>query len=590
MHRFLRVAAVSLLLLAPLGTPLARSLVLRNATVVDVADTGSRANATIVIDGDRIVAIGDPDTTPLPAGAEVVDGTGKFAIPGLWDMHAHWQHKESLPLFVANGVTGIRIMWGMPLHHRWRREIEQGSLLGPRMVIASSIIDGPKPFWQGSVAVGTADEAREAVRQAKQAGADFVKVYDRLPREAFFAIADEAKQQNLPFAGHVPSAVSPAEAASAGMHSIEHLTGILTASSTRKDDLLREPPAPSGGDATAATNAQPRTKAILESFSPDKANALFAEFVRHRTWQSPTLTVLRSSSHLDDPGFRRDPRIRYLPAEVTAFWDPKTDARFQKRTTAEYALARQVYEKQMELVGMMHRAGVEILAGTDALNPYCFPGFSLPDELELLVESGLKPLDALRAATLNPARFLGKEQDFGTVDVGKVADLVLLGADPLVAIGNVRKVDAVVVGGRLLDRAALDEMLARAEVAAARPPVPPLPDDLAVFPPAADVARDIAAFSGKWSGQWEGALDHVLVVTRIEGRNATLIYSWGMAAAQGIRPGFTTIQGTFDESGDLRATLQSGSKIAYRLSQDRQSLAGEFIRENFKTRGNFRRQ
>src|SRR5262249_19092575 len=158
---------------------------------------------------------------------QVIDARGKFLIPGLWDMHVHWEMKDYLPLFIANGVLGVRVMWGMPIHHEWRKEISAGTLLGPRLNIASPIIDGPHPIWKGSVSVGNDAEARQAVIQAKQNGADFIKVYSLLPREAYFAIADETKKLGLPFAGHVPEAVNAGEASDAGQKSIEHLTGVL---------------------------------------------------------------------------------------------------------------------------------------------------------------------------------------------------------------------------------------------------------------------------------------------------------------------------------------------------------------------------
>ncbi|MGH9913929.1 MAG: amidohydrolase family protein, partial [Pyrinomonadaceae bacterium] len=186
---------------------------------------------TVVITGGRISEIGKTGKVRLPKDAQVVDATGKFLIPGLWDMHAHWSQKEYLPLFTANGVTGTRIMWGFPYHHAWRKQIESGTLLGPRMNIASPIIDGPNPIWRGSTAVSNETEGREAVVKSKKDGADFIKVYSLLPRDAYFAIADEAKKQGIPFAGHVPESVSAGETSDAGQKSIEHLTGIILASS-----------------------------------------------------------------------------------------------------------------------------------------------------------------------------------------------------------------------------------------------------------------------------------------------------------------------------------------------------------------------
>src|SRR6185369_3162496 len=210
-------------------------IVFTHATIIDVTGKAPKRDMTVVITGDRISAIGD--NIPMPAGAQVVDATGKFLIPGLWDMHVHWYLKDTFTLFIANGVTGVRQMFGNSDLLRWRDQIAKGSLLGPRMVVASPIIDGPQPIWPNSIAVRNEDEGRKAVRRVKQWGADFVKVYALLPRDAYFGIADEAKQQGITFVGHVPNAVSPAEASETGQKSIEHLTGILIASSDKEAEL-----------------------------------------------------------------------------------------------------------------------------------------------------------------------------------------------------------------------------------------------------------------------------------------------------------------------------------------------------------------
>ncbi len=215
------------------------TLAFLHATIIDGTDAPIQPNMTVVVSGNRITEIGETNQVQVPHGAKRIDATGKFIIPGLWDMHVHWYHKDYLPLFIANGVLGIRLMWGVPKHHVWRKEIERGTLLGPRLVIASRIVDGLKPIWRGSVAVGNAAQAREEVRQEQQEGADFIKIYNLLTRDTFFAIVDEAKQKGLRFAGHVPNSISAVEASEAGQHSIEHLTGILLASSTR-EEALRE--------------------------------------------------------------------------------------------------------------------------------------------------------------------------------------------------------------------------------------------------------------------------------------------------------------------------------------------------------------
>jgi imidazolonepropionase-like amidohydrolase len=534
---------------------------------------------TIVMTGSQISALGETGHVRVPPEAQVVNATGKFVIPGLWDMHVHWYLKEYLPLFIANGVTGVRLMWGVPRHHAWRTEIEQGTLLGPRLVIASPIVDGPQPIWPGSTTVANAAEAREAVRTAKQAGADFIKIYDRLPRDAFFAIADETTKQGLRFAGHVPQSVSVVEAAEAGQHSIEHLTGILLGSSTREAEVRQayedvRAHLPEGERLPSRARTRPLTRMLLETFSPEKARVVFAHFTRAHTWQTPTLTVLRSGAWLDDPMFRHDPRLKYLPAAVTARWDPTADSRFQTHAPEDFALARLVYQKQVDLVGMMHRAGVEVLAGTDVLNPYCFPGFSLHDELGLLVEAGLTPLEALQTATLNPARFLGKDQEFGTVEEGKRADLVLLDANPLEAISNTQKIAAVVVNGRLLDRAVLDALLAQAEATAKQPggAQPPLPEDVKVVAPAADLPPELAAYSGTWEGAWGNVLKSRLVVEQIDAETARVIYAWADHPEGRFTGGWARVRAQVLPGGKL----QWGDKVkfTFEMARDRMSIEG----------------
>jgi len=453
-----------------------RSLVLTHVTVIDTTGGPAKVDMTVVITGDRIAEMGKSRATRPPKNAEIVNGNSKFLIPGLWDMHVHWYDKDYLPLFIANGVTGTRQMYGVPMFQQWRKEIEAGQLLGPHMLIPSPIVDGPKPVWPGSIAVANASEGRQAVIQVKQGGADFVKVYSLLSRDAYFAIADESKKQGIPFEGHVPDSVTLEEASNAGQMTVEHLTGVLAACSSHEAELLK-----SAQEAVAAIDAgqlpsvrfwgpeyRERQKLALETYSPQKAETVFAELKKNHTWQCPTLTLLRSMGYSDDPSFANDPRLKYIPRDIVSSWNPKADPFLKDKTAEDWALSKKVFSKDLEVVGAMQRAGVEILAGTDTLNPYCLPGFSLHDELGLLVQSGLTPMQALQAATLNPARFMGRENDLGMVDTGKIADLVLLDANPLDDIGNTRKISAVVFGGKFYSRTSLDEMLAKIETLARR--------------------------------------------------------------------------------------------------------------------------
>src|SRR5262247_3982711 len=221
--------APALLLAGGRTDPQQKALVLTHLTIIDVTGGAPKPDMTVVITGDHITDIGEASKVSVPQGGKVIDAGSKFLIPGLWDMHVHWYIRDMLPLFTANGVTGIRQMFGNSDLLRWRDEVAKGSLQGPRMVVASPIIDGPQPVWPNSISVRNEAVGRKAVTRVKQWGADFVKVYSLLSREAYFGIADEARKQGLSFVGHVPFTVSAAEASDAGQKSIEHLTGVMQA-------------------------------------------------------------------------------------------------------------------------------------------------------------------------------------------------------------------------------------------------------------------------------------------------------------------------------------------------------------------------
>jgi len=424
---------------------------IRRVTVINVMTGAELPDQTVRIRGDRIVSIAptqEADTT-LPG----VDAHGAFLIPGLWDMHVHVHDADELPLYVANGVTGIRIMSGERDAARLRAELAKESP-SPQIYLASAIVDGNPPIWPESIVVKKPADARRAVDEIKGSGADFVKVYSRIPRDAYFAIADEAKQQHIPFEGHVPDAVTAQEASQAGQRSIEHLTGIALACSGRQEAQM------------ADYNRAPyfRDRLVIEaqafnSLDQAKCKELFAEFRTNETWQVPTLSVLRMWGRLDDSKFLSDPRLAYIDKRFRDRWMERLQPQLRRWNNSEFQLARQLFAMDERIVGAMFRAGVPLMAGTDAMNPFCFPGFGLHDELAMMVESGLTPLAALQAATVNPAKFMGRTADLGTIEAGKMADLVLLGADPLADIHNTSQVQAVWLEGKYFDKAALVEML-----------------------------------------------------------------------------------------------------------------------------------
>src|SRR5208283_905383 len=300
-------------------------------------------------------------------------------------------------------------------------------------------------------------------------GADFIKVYNLLPRDAYFAIADESKKEGIPFAGHIPYAVSLTEASEAGQQSVEHLTGVLLAASSQEEQIRKQLiEAMSSSEPYRAATAilMRRSKDLRDTFDPIKAAAVYAQLARSRTWQTPTLTVLRAMANLDDPKFTSDARLRYMPHSIRESWNPENDFRLKQRTADDWLEAKRTYDLYVRIVGDMRRSSVPLLAGTDTLNPFCFPGFSLHDELALLVTAGFSPMEALQAATRNAASYLGTLDSYGTVEKGKTADLVVLNANPLDDIRNTQKIAGVMIGGRLFPKPALDKMLADVEALA----------------------------------------------------------------------------------------------------------------------------
>jgi len=445
----------------------AKTLAITHVTVIDCTGQGPQADRTVLIEGDQITALGMATDVAVPQDATIINGDGKFVIPGLWDMHVHGINPD---LLLSNGVTGVRLMWGGPHTLENRAEFDRGTRLGPRVVACGNIFDGPKPVRDATLKIATPTEGRQAVRDSKKDGYDFIKVYSLLHREPFLAIVDEAKKQGLPVAGHVPEFVSVAEASDAGLKCMEHLNGILPACSRIEAELRKEltetmmkPDVP---PSAVYSLRQAQTKQLLDTYSYEKAEELFARLAKNGTWQCPTLTVLRAVGYLDDPAFTNDVRLKYIAPRRREGWKPENDFRLNTWTKENFAQQRTRFHKELELLGAMHRSGVPILAGTDANNPYCFQGFSLHDELELLVKAGLTPMQALQTATLNPARYLERQKDLGTIEVGKLADLVLLDADPLKDIKNTKKIASVIVRGKLLTRETLDEMLAAVETEA----------------------------------------------------------------------------------------------------------------------------
>ncbi|HLO05880.1 MAG TPA: hypothetical protein VK198_04545, partial [Terriglobales bacterium] len=311
-------------------------LIFTNVNVVGVRDGEIAQGVTLVIKKGRISGLAKVGFVGPGRNIQIVNANGKYLIPGLWDMHVHsafvspaWDEKVIEPLYIANGVTGVRDMGGDPdvLESR-RRRIDSGELLGPHLLMAGPFLAAGKSDRQ-TIAVNTPEDARQAVDAVKKRGVDFVKILS-VSRESYFAVADESAKQAIPMVGHVPYSVSVRESAAAGQKSIEHLTGILLACSSREDELRAQGLAAlAKRDYAAYQKLGPQ---IMSTYDPAKAGALFLQLAKSNTWQVPTLVWTETNSRIDDADLQSDPRLKYVPASVRGLWDP---AKLREKTSPE---------------------------------------------------------------------------------------------------------------------------------------------------------------------------------------------------------------------------------------------------------------
>ena len=394
---------IGLAFLCAWATPSAAQspLVLTGVTIIDATGAAPQPNRTVIIRGNLIdTIVATSPTTAIPKGARVIRADGKFLIPGLWDMHVHLGESH-LSALVANGVTGVRDMGNILSDvDAWRAQIASGMRVGPRIFRVGPTLNG-KAFGPVHVEITSEAEARAAVRVLKHVGVDAIKTHRMLSRDAYFALSDEAKKSAIQFVGHIPQTVTAQEASDAGQASFEHM------------ETLFEGNAP---------------------LKREDAPALFARFVKNNNSFTPTLANYRGSTEAEniDPELLR--KYPDLPAG-------------RKRIFAMF----------VELVGVMNQAGVTLMTGTDLGSKWISPGSSLHDELQLFVDAGLTPMQALQAATRNPAQFL--RVNAGTVEPQQLANLVLLDGSPLDDIRNTRRISGVVLNGNFFDREQLRALM-----------------------------------------------------------------------------------------------------------------------------------
>lgn len=429
-----------------------------HVTVIDPATGNVQPNQTIAITGNRITSV-EPTGDSVHAG-RVLDATGKFAIPGLWDMHIHtffgdWTPGAdgiTLPLLLANGVTGARDM-GSELEPilAARADIAAHKIVGPRLVIAGPMLDGEKSPFPAAIKLKTPGDARKAVDMLADKQVDFLKIQSFMTNDVYTAIVAEATKRHMIFAGHVPDAVRTRDAMTAGQKSFEHLIGVFEASSTKEDDFLA-----TGGKAPAK---------FLDSYDASKEAALLDELAAHHVWQCPTLFWERGQWLVDAPYIveevKNDPDGTYVPLTWrTKIWPQGAQGIKTQMDTDPLPVREKFVEHELHIVKRMHDKGIPLLAGTDGpAGIDTIPGASLHHELERFVAAGLSPLEALKTATSNPALYLGRD-DVGAIATNKLADVLILDRNPLEDIKNTRAIQTVIADGHVYTRADLDGALA----------------------------------------------------------------------------------------------------------------------------------
>jgi imidazolonepropionase-like amidohydrolase len=459
--RILVKLAVALPLLT-MAAAAQQTLSIIHVTVIDTITGKTQPDTTVMIEGNRITGI-IPSGALVPTAGQIVDARGEYLIPGLWDMHTHVYFDSTfadgsdlvLPLFLANGITGIRDM-GSKLDTvvEARDHVNAYGLFGPRMVVSGPMLDGPKSTYKAVIPISTPADGRRAVDLLKDGGADFVKVQSGVPRDAYFAIAEEAKKKGIPFEGHVPDAIRASEAVAAGQVTFEHIIGIFEASSPDEDKYLT-------GKKTVGM--------FLATYDAARETKIIQLLARNHVWQCPTLYWERGQWLVDAIDYTRDPNLAYAAHSwVTKLWPESQAAILKSLDTDPLPVREKFVEHELDIVRRLHAANVPFLAGTDTpAGVDVIPGISLHLELQRFVAAGFTPLEALQTATLNPADFLNRRGDFGTVQVGRIADLVLLRANPLENIANTRAIAGVVADGHYLSGDDLAQLRTRLKQLAA---------------------------------------------------------------------------------------------------------------------------
>ncbi|WP_286757144.1 amidohydrolase family protein [Roseivirga sp. UBA838] len=438
-------------------------ILITHAEVIDVESGEILSDRMIGIKEGSIAFISDDYSRKYNA-TQTIEADGKFVIPGLWDMHIHFrggeelieENKNLIPLFTANGITGVREAGGDMTHQifDWQKAVKEGTMIGPKIFTSGPKLDGPGATWAGSISVTTQAEAAKAVDSLASMGVDFIKLYDsRISRYAYLWILEEAQKRGIKTSGHMPFTVMLNEAVEAGLGSIEHLYYVLKGTSAEEQEVTNDVIA---GKASFWGSMN----RLMASTSEAQEQATFNLLRNHNTYVTPTLFIGNTLTYLKEVDHSNDEYLNYIGNGIIATYQ----GRIRSALNANEAFTQMRIDLNntfINLVPKLHEAGVQLLAGSDCgtSNSYVYPGQSLHGELKALVDAGLPEIEALKAATINGAKFLEVDDFYGSLKAGKSGDLLILNDNPLEDISNTQSISSMVLQGKVYTKSDMQAML-----------------------------------------------------------------------------------------------------------------------------------
>jgi len=439
-------------------------LVIKGATIIDIKTGELLEGKVIAIRADSILSVFDEGDVNNYSATSEFDAKGKFIIPGLWDNHVHFgggdtliqENKNLLPLYVAHGITAVRDAAAdiSPSVLQWREEIAQGKLSGPTLFTSGPKLEGFQSMWAGDIEISTVEEMNKAIDSLEKMQVDFIKITDNtLKPDLYLEILREARKRGFKTSAHIPFSLMMEQVSSAGLGSVEHGSYLLKASSSKEKELTEQ-------IASGKVNYRDVLPEILSSITEEKAMSTYMMMAQNGTAVVPTLNISFTTAYLDQQDHSGDTYQRYIGKGLLKTYDWRVE-RAAKDDEKAISLRHATYEKTRSLLPWIQKAGVKIIAGTDAgyLNSFVYPGIALHQELQIFVDAGLTPLQALQSSIVNGPWFLEKSAKYGTIESGKYADLIVLDENPLLDIKATQKINAVILKGKVLDRKALDDLL-----------------------------------------------------------------------------------------------------------------------------------